>query len=317
LSTAADVNESGIVVGQLGVTGGYRGFVYKIGTGQYTILNPLPGGVWAGASAINNAGVVCGWRSIGSKESQTLPQSAFIWTQQNGFTDLGTLIDSGSTAWSINSSGTVVGRAGNFVSSGERGFVHENGITNLLPFIPNGLSSGAKSINDYGVMVIDGLVQVTPQFVGQHYVVDRGLWTPLSPLPGDSIAGCRAIANDGTVVGISTPAGGSSRACIWRNGAPRRLVDLVSPPIGIGRALAISDTGQIATEGSPSSQGALVLTAITTIPGDVDCNSRVDVDDLVRVITRWGPCQGCDADMTGNGDVDIADLVQVIQNWSS
>jgi enterochelin esterase-like enzyme len=55
-------------------------------------------------------------------------------------------------------------------------------------------------------------------------------------------------------------------------------------------------------------------------PGDVNDDGVVNINDLVSVITSWGPCPAqpvpCPADDTGNGVVDIDDLVQVIVHWS-
>src|SRR5688572_883239 len=58
-------------------------------------------------------------------------------------------------------------------------------------------------------------------------------------------------------------------------------------------------------------------------PGDVDTNGVVDVNDLLGVITAWGPCPPqpatCLADVSphavGNGAVDVGDLLAVITNW--
>jgi hypothetical protein len=56
-----------------------------------------------------------------------------------------------------------------------------------------------------------------------------------------------------------------------------------------------------------------------SIPGDVNGDGCVDVDDLVAVILAWGVCplppQSCDADADGNGVVDVDDLIVVILNW--
>jgi hypothetical protein len=53
--------------------------------------------------------------------------------------------------------------------------------------------------------------------------------------------------------------------------------------------------------------------------GDVDGNGAVDVDDLVSVITGWGPCGDptlpCRADTDASGEVDVDDLVTVILQW--
>jgi murein tripeptide amidase MpaA len=48
---------------------------------------------------------------------------------------------------------------------------------------------------------------------------------------------------------------------------------------------------------------------------DVNGDGAVDVQDLVEIITSWGPCPGCPADVNGDGSVDVADLVLVITGW--
>lgn len=53
--------------------------------------------------------------------------------------------------------------------------------------------------------------------------------------------------------------------------------------------------------------------------GDVNRNGVVNVADLLAVITNWGTCFACPADIapnpTGNGVIDVADLLLVITNW--
>jgi hypothetical protein len=51
------------------------------------------------------------------------------------------------------------------------------------------------------------------------------------------------------------------------------------------------------------------------VPGDVNGDGSVDVEDLIEIITNWGPCPGCPADLTGDGVVNVEDLVEVITNW--
>jgi S-formylglutathione hydrolase FrmB len=55
------------------------------------------------------------------------------------------------------------------------------------------------------------------------------------------------------------------------------------------------------------------------VPGDVNGDGAVNVDDLVAVILAWGPCPAppaaCTADVNGSGTVDVDDLVTVILNW--
>ncbi len=50
--------------------------------------------------------------------------------------------------------------------------------------------------------------------------------------------------------------------------------------------------------------------------GDLNGDSVVNIDDLLIVISSWGPCDGCAADFDNNGDVGIDDLLVVIANWT-
>jgi len=52
------------------------------------------------------------------------------------------------------------------------------------------------------------------------------------------------------------------------------------------------------------------------IPGDLNGDGIVGVDDLLIVIANWGPCgPDCPADINGDGIVGVDDLLIVIANW--
>ncbi len=74
-----------------------------------------------------------------------------------------------------------------------------------------------------------------------------------------------------------------------------------------------------------SGMGQFNIIFHAAIPGDVNGDDVVDVDDLLEVIVGWGPCDvpatplTCPADIAplgGNDQVDVVDLVKVIINWS-
>jgi hypothetical protein len=48
---------------------------------------------------------------------------------------------------------------------------------------------------------------------------------------------------------------------------------------------------------------------------DVDGDGTVGVDDLLGIISFWGPCVECNADVDGSGDVDVNDLLAVLGRW--
>ncbi len=51
----------------------------------------------------------------------------------------------------------------------------------------------------------------------------------------------------------------------------------------------------------------------TTVPGDVDGDGHVDVNDVLLVVSNWGPCDGpCPADLDGDGDVGVNDVLLVL-----
>jgi len=53
-------------------------------------------------------------------------------------------------------------------------------------------------------------------------------------------------------------------------------------------------------------------------PGDVDRNGSVNVNDLLQIITHWGPCSNpltCPSDLNVSGQVDVNDLLEVITHW--
>ena len=60
---------------------------------------------------------------------------------------------------------------------------------------------------------------------------------------------------------------------------------------------------------------SLVVTDETTCPEDLNDDGAVAVDDLLAVISAWGPCGGCPEDLDGNGVVAVDDLLAVISAW--
>ena len=74
------------------------------------------------------------------------------------------------------------------------------------------------------------------------------------------------------------------------------------------------------------SQATLLLHLIVTIepvgpiPGDINGDGVVDVQDLLALFSAWGPCPGppdpCPADINGDGAVDVQDLLALFANWS-
>jgi len=80
-----------------------------------------------------------------------------------------------------------------------------------------------------------------------------------------------------------------------------------------GRALASMEYRDFAGEYRYST---LVLEPAAPRPGDLDCDGLVDFSDLLRLIARWGPCDGCGYDLDGDGTVSHSDLWTLLGHWS-
>ena len=50
-------------------------------------------------------------------------------------------------------------------------------------------------------------------------------------------------------------------------------------------------------------------------PGDVNGDGYVNVDDLLVVISQWGPCSGCSGDLNEDGVVGVDDLLVILAHW--
>ena len=66
--------------------------------------------------------------------------------------------------------------------------------------------------------------------------------------------------------------------------------------------------------------GTLTIGTITddsgpVCPEDLDGNGSIDFNDIVRILSGWGPCSGCPEDLDGNNDVGFSDLVQILANF--
>jgi hypothetical protein len=53
------------------------------------------------------------------------------------------------------------------------------------------------------------------------------------------------------------------------------------------------------------------------VPGDLNGDGVVDVNDLLIIIADWGPCSGeCPADLNGDGVVSVGDILAILSYWT-
>ncbi len=318
---AYDISKSGVIVGTYTVSGvGFRGFVYE--NGQYTELSPLPGGAWSEAWAIAKDGTVVGYRSIGPDGTVT-PFNAFIWSEADGFFDLGVMNGPNSAARSISNTGQVVGWTG--AGNTNQGFLFDDGGLVVLGPIPvrGGLGSRAAAVNNVGVIAGSGAVQEEPgaPLRALGFVWREGEFTLIEPVVGHDTSGVGDINRVGQVTGLSVVQGSTlGPGYVWQDGLTHDLNDLVLPgsALVIRGGTAINDAGQIIANGLALNGDTVtfLLTPIDRPLGDINIDCEVGVADLVILINDFSQA-GSPADLNGEGVVNVLDLIILLLNFGA
>lgn len=315
-SMANDVSDAGVVVGFVGGTLVEQGYVYSVHTGTYTFLpSGVPQGVCK-ATGINASGTVCGYRGIGGPPDY--PTSAFIWSEKEGFADLGLLDGMSTGASDIAEDGMVaIG-----VGAGLAAYIWDGGQRTTRI----GLPAGADSISAHGIgdgehVVGTSLYLSGPLTWAVPLEFRDGVLEPL-PVLAEPNTSCTAlaVASTGLIVGGCRPLINDNwRPCVWLGGQIRDIEPIIipAPGLSIDAAAAVGDQGTIVCGGrSGASVVSLVLQPVQGKPGDTNCDRTVNIDDLLTIIQWWGPGPAF-ADINGDRIVDLLDLLIVIDNWSS
>jgi uncharacterized membrane protein len=328
-ATPADINDHGVIVGQYERVGvGRRGFVYD--RGVWTELPPpFPQGT-SGASAINDAGVVCGTRSVGPAFT---PYNAFVWSRDMGFTDLGVMMGPNSWAGDVSELGRVVGGTGGLITN-QSGYMWQHGRTTLLPLPEPGTFTQANAVSKTGFITGRVIHQpaIPPNIISQPVNWAEQVQPALVCLLPGSFAGSGLAINDaGITVGGCTMSGSSAiRGFASMHGAVIDLNDLVDSSSGVlvEGANGINNAGLITAGGIVAgSVVGLLLTPVLASPADLTCDGQVNGLDLGVLLTSWsippgtpgcgGPADAlCPADLNGDGIVNGLDLGILLFNWT-
>jgi uncharacterized membrane protein len=325
---AADCNDSGTIVGDgwdSTVYGGQRGWIYNINApGQYTILEPLPGGAYCAATGINASNVVCGWRSVGPG---TQPNTAFSFSLQNGIlTDLRLLDGASTAATDINDLNHMTVITG----VGLRGFLwHDGRLTEIQTRDGPWVSVHTLNNHDEILGTISAPSPDPPFQTSVGFQWSKGVISVFEPLAGWTGANPAAINDNHVVVGASRkahPSGAGSvyTPTLWRTFQPVDVASLVSfdDAMWLESITAIDDDERLVAVGIhlPNNEfaiGTFVLAPVFAQLGDVTCDESVNIDDLLAVINSWGSCQACPPDLNVDGFVNIDDLLILINEWST
>ena len=314
---ASDISESGAIVGTYdSAERGFRGFVYE--NGVFTELPPDPRGLWSMASAINNAGQAVGYRSIGDGVN---PLNAFIWSESEGFLDLGLMGEQETYAADISEAGEIVGRRG-FAVANDEGFLWENGEMTFLGPIPGGFTSNALAINENRQIVGAGLLQdaKTGELLIRPFLWEEGAMLLLPSLPGEESCGAHDINDFGQIIGFCSSSENPNiiRAFLSQSGVTYNLnaVVAIEPPLVIERARAINNAGQIIADGKNlrGDNVTFLLTPIDRPLGDINIDCEVGVADLIILISNWSQTDS-PGDLNIDGVVNVLDLIIMLLNF--
>jgi probable HAF family extracellular repeat protein len=261
-SGTGDISDAGVVAGWAYRTIDGATQHHAVRWGSVDGLAEILNGPGDGAGGINLSGQIVGSINVSGL------RHGFRW--ENGVTtDLGTVGTGSSEAWSINSTGVIVGAARNTpqgMPGVYRAIVWRMGIITELPMLPGGTTyATANEVNDAGV-----IVGTSANSAGEWRAVR---WVPAPAEPSgyrvedlgfpSSIA--RDINNSGEIVGHYHLRSGSERAFYWSPSGKKLDLPALSGKAST-YAFGINDAGEIVGFGSVSTgsreEHAIVWTGV-------------------------------------------------------
>jgi probable HAF family extracellular repeat protein len=234
---------------------------------------PDPNTPWGRATAINEAGVVAGWKMS--------PNEIYAFTWKDGvMTSLGTAYPARNENMQAFFRPVAINRFGEIVGPNAAGqaVVWRGGVLTRL-VEPDVAYVEATDINDKGQIVGWGFFHATHTL--EAYLWDNGTVTRLGTL-GGSLSVATAINNHGQVVGYSRMAGdGATHAFLWERGV---MIDLGTIEGGSSEANGINDKGEIVGLASQlCAQSPFIWrkgVMSWLLPGPASCATRYVIADI-------------------------------------
>jgi len=253
------------------------------------------GGPDAQAFGLNERGQVIGISYVNSTPNPVTglpPADPFLWDEDRGMIDLGTLGGAWGGAGATNNRGQVIGNSslaadpGACLGIGDTANCHpffwdDGRLVDLNADTIGGKPITAQAINGAGEVVGNAAFPNGATY-GEAYVWKDGMITELGTLPGDCYSEAFAINSRGQAVGQSFNCDtGISRSILWEAGAMFDLNTLIprNSDLQLDNTFAISDRGDIAGFGLPpgctldtACGHAFVLIPCDDEHGDDDCS---------------------------------------------
>lgn len=247
------------------------------------------------------------------------PSTAFTWSAESGYQDLGLVNGFATTGRDLNEGGTVGGWRGFSASSSSREIIWSRRGVLELPTTPGGTSSRCMAINNLNQACGSGLFPV-PNGTASRAFFWNGEMNEIGALPAFLASFALDMNDRSEVIGFCRTLNGFDvfHGFVWSGGILRDLNDLVPPDSGVVIDIAWSiRSGRLVGE-CVQNQRVLgfVLDPVSGPVGDVNLDCRTNVSDLLIVINEWWKTNS-PADLNGDGIVNVLDLYIVIQNWSA
>jgi probable HAF family extracellular repeat protein len=242
-----------------------RGFLWRKGYMQD--LGTL-GGPDTQAFGLNERGQAIGISYINSTPNPVTglpPADPFLWDEDRGMIDLGTLGGAWGGAGALNNRGQVIGNSslatdpGACLGIGDTANCHpffwdDGTLIDLNTDTIGGSPTTAQAINDAGE-VVGNAAFANGAARGDAYLWKDGVITNLGTLPGDCYSEAFAINSWGQAVGQSSSCDtGITRSVLWEDGTVFDLNTLIphGSDLQLDNTFAISNRGEIAGFGLPS-----------------------------------------------------------------
>lgn len=328
------INDHGTVIGRrIGVTNGvsHGDWACIWSGGQFIEIPPLGECPFhSGATAINNRGVVVGWRELTdcSGQGYTLCYG-FLWEAGNiTHVDPSAYGFDSAVCTDISEIGLVVGQLAALTQESIRGFRLQAGQVEILEPLPGAINSNALGVNDAG-LAVGACRFAAVDTTGVHYMptiwaVDGGPQA-LQILDGYSSSMATNASNDGLIMGWANKplhAGlAQKQFVLWFRGVPHALGDLLGMPSVMqpAQAWAMNDLGEVlCTSGGAqvAPAGSAWIMSPTQRAADLNGDCRVDGSDIGLLLQSWGARGSIAADLDHDGSVDGADLGLLLGAWS-
>lgn len=180
-----------------------------------------------------------------------------------------------------------------------------------------------KRVTAHGRVYRAAFPQSTSSTVTLQYCAE----IPWGAVNGNGGATGGDISPDGSAVVVRRGSGFSPAATLWRRAPGTDLWDVFSqagcdlalPAEAQGEAIGFAPHDLSLFTTSEGSHAPIHFMQQLKRTGDINADDIVDVNDLLAVISAWGPCPAappwCPADDDASGTVDVNDLLRVIANW--